>query len=65
MNFSEYARQEGQLLGQRGTVAKQLQLKFGPLPAELAVRLEYASQQELDRWTEVVLSAATLDEIFS
>jgi hypothetical protein len=68
MNFSEHARaegrEEGQVLGQRATLIKLLQLKFGVLPAEIAARLENASPEELDRWTEAVLSASSLEAVF-
>jgi flagellar biosynthesis/type III secretory pathway protein FliH len=80
MNFSEHARaegreegreegrdegrEEGQVLGQRATLIKLLQLKFGVLPAEITVRLENGSPEELDRWTEAVLSASSLEAVF-
>ena len=39
--------------------------KFGPLPPALEQRVEKAGSQELALWGERVLSAKTLDEVFS
>jgi len=43
------------------TVAKQLQLKFGPLPSAVRERLGRASAQDLDGVAERLLFAATLE----
>jgi predicted transposase/invertase (TIGR01784 family) len=63
------ARREGQQEGlQQGRVAvlaRQLQLKFGPLSESTRERLEQADDAHLDVWTERILSAQTLDEVFA
>jgi hypothetical protein len=40
-----------------------LQLKYGDLPEPALARLHSASVDELDRWAERVLTAATLGEV--
>jgi len=40
-----------------------LSLKFGPLPEAAANRLAAATQAEVERWLEVVLTAATLEAV--
>lgn len=43
---------------------KQLTLKYGPLTADTSERVQQATAEELDRWAERVLSAASLDDVF-
>ena len=52
---------EGQAEGRIVTLRKQLALKFGPLSAENQTRLARATEPEIDRWTEQVLFASSLD----
>jgi predicted transposase/invertase (TIGR01784 family) len=63
------ARREGIQIGEnRGRVAvlaRQLQLKFGPLGEATQQRLEQADEALLDLWTERILSAQSLDEVFA
>jgi hypothetical protein len=42
---------------------KLLSLKFGPLSDVVSDRVQSASIEELELWTERVLSASTLDEV--
>ena len=62
-------RREGQLEGRAAGNAemllRMLTLKFGPQPASVAERLASASQAELLRWAERVLSAETLERVFA
>ena len=51
--------------GRRSTLAKQMQLRFGPLTPATEARLEAADEATLDRWTERILTAASLDELFA
>jgi predicted transposase YdaD len=53
---------EGRLEGQRGTLLKLLGVRFGTLPEVMVARIQTASAQQLDRWTERVLMAATVGE---
>jgi hypothetical protein len=53
-------RQQGQLEGSAATVLKLLRLKFRKVPAGVAARIRAATDAELDRWTERVLTADSL-----
>lgn len=54
---------EGELQGRAAMLMKQLTLKYGPLPMTASERVQQASAEELDRWAERILSAASLDEV--
>jgi flagellar biosynthesis/type III secretory pathway protein FliH len=56
---------KGRSEGQRNLLAKQLQLKFGPLDAATEERLAGATQAQLSRWAERVLTAGSLEEILA
>ena len=60
----DQGRQEGLDQGRRQTLARQLELKFGPVPDDTQRRLAAASSAELTRWTERVLTATALNDIF-
>lgn len=62
--YFEEGRTEGRAEGRAELLSKQLQLKFGALPDDVRERIAAASIDELDRWAERVLTAATLDELF-
>ena len=49
----------------RQVVSRQLTTRFGPLPDHAVTRLHRASQAELLSWADRVLTARTLDEVFS
>ena len=55
------ARREGRV----AVLARQLQLKFGPLTESTQQRLHQADETRLDVWTERILSAQSLDELFA
>ena len=55
--------QEGRRAGRAETVLKQLRLKFRRLPAGTAARVREASETELERWTERVLTATSLADV--
>jgi len=57
--------EQGIVEGQRGMLVRQLQLRFGPLPPEVAERIERAPSADLERWADRVLFAATLAEVLS
>lgn len=59
------ARAAGEVHGRAAVLLKLLQLKFGPLPQAAAERVQSANIDELDAWTERVLSAASLEDIVS
>ena len=51
--------------GRAETLAQLLTLRFGALPDSVRARLREASTQQLTAWTERVLSATSLDEVFT
>ena len=59
------ARAEGKAEGRRLTLAKLLQLKFGALSDDVRSRLDAADEAALDLWTERVLIASALDQVFA
>ena len=44
---------------------RQLRLRFGPLPTDAVARVQAAAPETLVHWSERVLSAATLEEVFA
>jgi flagellar biosynthesis/type III secretory pathway protein FliH len=58
-------RQEGVQQGEAALLQKQLEHRFGVLPAWLPERLAQASPAQLERWGLEVLDAANLDDVFT
>lgn len=61
----EEGRIQGQLEGQAKLLLRQLELRFGALPEGTADRLLGASPEQIERWGESVLTAASLDDALS
>ncbi len=61
--IAEQLIEKGEKKGLRGAVLRQLQRRFGPLPAPVRERVEQASQGDLERWLDQVLTASTLAEV--
>ena len=61
----EEGRAAGRFEGRAEIVIKQLTLRFGPLSDDLTARVKAANTDELDQLAERVLTAASLDEIFT
>jgi hypothetical protein len=57
-------RQEGLLEGERKGLLLLLGTKFGEVPASIELRLQQGTDAELMRWTERVLSASSIDDVF-
>jgi predicted transposase/invertase (TIGR01784 family) len=57
-------RQEGRQEGEAWVVLRQLRLKFGPLALEIEERVRSAEADRLLEWSERLLSAASLEDIF-
>jgi Domain of unknown function (DUF4351) len=55
---------EGVGKGAARTLVRLLTRKFTTVPDELRARIDTASLEQLDIWTERVLDAATLDDVF-
>ena len=51
--------------GQTQTLQRLLAKRFGPLPEALLSKLQNASSTDLDRWTDRLLDAASLDAVFA
>ena len=60
----ERGMQRGVLRGERAVLERQIQRRFGPLPAAVAERLGRASADDLAAWADNVLDADTLDGVF-
>jgi flagellar biosynthesis/type III secretory pathway protein FliH len=57
--------ERGERIGEAKVVERQLARRFGPLAAETRARLQAATLEQLDRWADRLLDAATLEEVFS
>jgi hypothetical protein len=57
-------RDEGRAKHAAGVLVRLLTRKFATVPDEVRARIDTASLEQLDTWTERVLDAATLDEVF-
>jgi hypothetical protein len=49
--------------GERRLLSRQLMKRFGALPDAVLLRLWEADEEQLERWAERVLTAASLDEV--
>jgi hypothetical protein len=56
--------EEGRIDGQLKTLIRLLTRRFGTLDKATEARLQGATQGELDRWTDSILTARTLEEVF-
>ncbi len=61
MTGGEKLRQEGQ----RRALLRLLRRKFGPLPPDAQGRVAAADEATLDLWTDRVLTATSLDEVWA
>ena len=55
---------KGEAKGRGATLIRLLERRFGPLSPDLVSRVEAASPEELDAWTDQVLDASSLEEMF-
>ncbi|QOR69723.1 Rpn family recombination-promoting nuclease/putative transposase [Ruania alkalisoli] len=60
----EEGRVEGRVEGRGETLTRLLTQKFGPLPEHHQDRIQHASLDELDTWTDRILTAPTLNDVF-
>lgn len=56
-------RQEGRLEANRSTLLKLLRLRFGAVPEADVARISAAGAEQLELWTERVITAASLAEV--
>ena len=55
---------KGRVEGESRLLKRQLERRFGPLPQWVSERLGSAKEEELETWSEAVLTAPTLDAVF-
>lgn len=49
----------------RRALKGQMELKFGPLPSEYLQRLEAASAEQLETWSQQILRFDSIDQLFA
>jgi subtilisin-like proprotein convertase family protein len=64
-SFILAGREAGRRQGEAEMLLRQLRLRFGPLPTDTVTRVQAADPETLLHWSERVLSAATLEEVFA
>jgi len=62
--WEEKGMQKGMQKGEVGILLRQMHLKFGKLDAEVLAMVESAGAEQLLVWSEHILSAKTVEEIF-
>jgi predicted transposase/invertase (TIGR01784 family) len=65
MSTAEKLRNEGIAQGKAETLVLLLTKRFGALPQNVVTRLHAASLVDLDRWTDRILDATSLAEVFA
>lgn len=55
----------GRAYGKQATLRRLLNLKFGELTSQVEARIASATETDLDLWRERLLSADTLEAVFS
>ena len=61
----EEGRQEGRREGEAEMLLRLLRIRFGTLSTDAVARVQEADPEILLHWSERVLTAATLDEVFA
>jgi hypothetical protein len=65
MSTADMLRAEGVSKGEARVLVRQLTRKFGPVPDAVRELIDTASLEQLEIWTDRVLDAATVDEVFA
>lgn len=63
--LTERLLQEGKQEGSLSVLLRQITRRFGPLDSSTQQRLKQATTQELECWTDNILDAQTLDDVFA
>ncbi len=63
--FAQRWLDEGRAAGKAEMLARQIQRRFGPLDQATETRLHTATDQQLDLWSERILDASDLDQLFA
>jgi len=58
-------RTEGKAEGRADTILRMLHRRFGPLPEDVVERIRHGTEADLDRWTDRILDARTLADVFA
>ena len=58
-------REEGREEGVRIILHRLLEQKFGPIPESTLEKIDSAAYEQLERWTDRVISSTSLQQIFS
>ncbi len=64
MTIAETLHEEGRAEGKVETFLRQAKLKFGAIPRSMATRLRDASNEDLDRWLDALITADDLEAVF-
>ncbi len=56
---------EGKTEGRADTILRMVTKRFGPLPEDVVDRIRRGTEADLDRWTDRILDARTLAEVFA
>lgn len=59
----QQGREHGRVEGKAQVLLRLLSQRFGPSPDWLKRKIEAASEQELELWTDALLTARSLDEV--
>jgi hypothetical protein len=69
MTTADMLRAEGEAKGRAEEavriLVRQLTRKFGPVPDNVRVRIDSASLEQLEVWSDRLLDAPTLDEVLA
>ena len=57
-------REEGKAEGMKSLLMRQLERKFGPLSPEHEAMLDVASTEQLEKYSEALLTSSTIDAVF-
>ena len=60
----QQGHKDGQTAAARRLLSRQLRLRFGPLPPWAEQQLEQAELAQLENWSDAVLTAESLSDIF-
>ncbi len=62
--LAEVCRRDIAREAQRDVLRRQLRVLFGDVPEAVEARIRAGKQGEIDQWTETILRAKTLDQVF-
>jgi hypothetical protein len=63
MTGAERLREESEARGHAKALLRLLDRKFGPLPSHVTDRVLRASMQDLEKWTDGVMDAKSLETL--